>query len=285
MPMKAAFFKFSSGFVALAALVLTVGWSSEAQARREYGPHSGYLSTTAKEREAEYRDMIVIQPPPPIGPSLQERIFNDQLNKEFKENYEQRFGRTEIERVFHSPNRYTYYNDLFGFRGTEQEVNDERRRFGEYMVRRLTEWHFDNWAKNDPKVRPVWEAKERISQIKVEVREFRFDMQYSIAGNTFDMKVINPYLNTFRLRIQMDPGAFGPGNIDETILTMGRPVTKKVSVQSDYFFRDGIIRVVGTRPITPALSSTLTLSTFTKGVGRVPGLRESLYLAGMSYVF
>ena len=250
---------------------------------RDYGPHSGYSESVEGEREAEYSDLELLPPLPPKGRSLHERIFNEKLSKEFRDKYDQQFGHTEIERIYYSPNRASYYNDEFGLKGTTQDISNERRAFGDYMLRRLTEFHVDDYLKNDPSARPIYEAKEAISNIRVEVQQFRFDMQYSISGNTVDVIVVNPYLKTAKLRLQMDPGAFGPGEVQDSIVELGRPITGTVSAVSYWSTGDGIVKLVTTKSLNEHLSTSLTLSTFTKDTGK--STRESLYLAGIGYSF
>lgn len=254
-----------------------------ALAKRDYEPHTGYLESVQGERDIKYEDLELLPPLPNEGPTLTERIFNESLSKEFRDRYYEKFGRTEIERIYLSPNRTTYYNDVYGLKGSPQEVNDERKRFGEYMLRRLAEVHVDDYMKNDPKARPLYEAKQAISNIKVEVQQFRFDMQYGLAGNTFDLVVINPYLAKTKVQLQMDPAAFGPGQVNETLLVLGNPLTKTIEFEAQWKTSDGIASLVGRKALTPALSSSITLSTFTKEEG--PSTRESLYLAGLGYTF
>ena len=122
----------------------------------------GYVADIRTEREQVSENLVWVQQPAQ-DQDLRDRIFNQTLSREFRERYEQRFGQTEIERVFLAPNRTSYYNDAYGVKGTPQEISDERRRFGEFMMRRLAEWHVENYAKTDPSARAVWEAKERIS--------------------------------------------------------------------------------------------------------------------------
>lgn len=265
------------------ALLLFGQW---AMGGRDFSFHSGYVASTANERNVEYKDIQLIEPPAPTGPNLRERIFNEKLVKEFRDRYEEKFGRTEVDRVYNSPNRFTFYDDLFGFKGTPQEEDREKQRYGDFVIRRLMEYHIDNIAQNDPKLRPAWEAKERIKEFKVEVAQFRFDMQYSIAGNTFDMRVVNPYFPLCRLRLQMDPGRFGPAPIDETTISLGRNVTEKIFFEGHYATTDGVVTAIQRRQLTTNIHGTLTESTFTKSVGRDPlKPRESRYLAGVAYSF
>ncbi len=256
--------------------------SGRAMAARDYSPHTGYLPNVQGERDIKYSDLELL-PPLPEAQSLTDRIFNESLSKEFRDKYYEKFGRTEIERIYLAPNRTTYYNDVYGLKGSPQEINDERKKFGDYMIRRLAEVHVDDYLKNDPKARPIYEAKQAISNIQVAVQQFRFDLQYGLAGNTFDFIVINPYLATSKVRLEMDEASFGPGPVNETLVTLGNPVTKTIDVEARWATNDGIASLVGRKTLTPALTTSLTLSTFTKDEG--PSTRESLYLAGVGYTF
>lgn len=249
---------------------------------RNFGPHEGYLASTKGERAMQVEDMVIIQPPTPEGPTLRERIFNDKLRREFRERYEEKFGRTEVERVYNSPNKFTYYDDLYGFKGTAQEANDERRRFGEFMIRRLVEYHVDNYAKNDPRARVVWEAKERLSNVQLKVSEFRFDVAYSISGNTMDVKVVNPWVDS-KVVLMMDPGRLGPGPLEEAELSLSKTLSEKMSLESHWKVNDGIVSLIGRRSLSPVLGTSLSASTFTKDSGK--SQRESVYLAGLTYSF
>ena len=50
--------------------------------------------------------------------------------------------------------------------------------YGQYVLRRLSEYHVDNFAKSDPSVRPLWEAKEKLSKVNVQVQKVKVDMEY-----------------------------------------------------------------------------------------------------------
>ncbi len=261
-------------------VLLTQGFSALA---RSYAPHEGYLSSVEKERDQTVSDLVVVPFPAENGPTLKEKIFNPELSKEFKESYEQKFGRTEQQQILNPANKNLYYDNLYGIRGTDQDVNDERRKFGEYMVRRLLEFHVDNYAKSDPKIRPVWEAKERLSKVEVPVGpQMHLDVRYSIAGNTMDVFVKNPWVRA-KVTVQMNPAVFGPGPVDEIIYSLGKDVTKTVSLEADYKSIDGIVAYIGRKNLTERLSATLTTSTFTHDGGQ--SVRESLYLAGLNYVY
>jgi hypothetical protein len=241
----------------------------------------GYLTDVQAERFETSEDLVWIKKPNE-GQVLRDRIFNQTLSREFRERYEQRFGQTEIERVFLAPNRTSYYNDVYGLKGTPQEISDERRKFGEFMVRRLAEWHVENYAKTDPSVRVVWEAKEKISNYKLEVASFRIDAQYSISGNIMDIKIVNPWAQS-KISLLMNPDQFGPGPIDEALLSVFKPVDSHYAVEARWRVTDGIVSLIQYRPIYRVWSGSLTTSAAIHGAGRSP--RETRWLVGLGRSF
>jgi hypothetical protein len=176
----------------------------------------------------------------------------------------------------------SYFNDVFGMKGTPQELLDERRKFGEFMIRRLTEWHVENYAKSDPKVRPVWEAKERISNLKVEVASFRIDAQYSISGNMLDIKMRNSWAQS-KLTLIMNPEQFGPGPIDETLLSFVKPLSSQYTLEGRWRVADGVVSLIQYHPLGRNWAGSLTTSAAIKAGGKSP--RETLWLAGISRAF
>ncbi|MCM2280393.1 MAG: hypothetical protein NDI61_00945 [Bdellovibrionaceae bacterium] len=260
-------------------VLLTIGMAcvSTAQGARDYGVHSGYLESVRGERDVIVEDLVLLTPPP-SGPSLHQRIFNEKLTKEFTERYEQKFGRTEQQRVYLAPNNNTYYTDLFGFQGTPQQTDNERRRFGEFMLRRLTEYHVENYAKTDPKARVVWEAKEKLSNVKVAVgKSVKVSAKYSISGNSADINFANPWLGA-KVTLYM-----GDDFTREAIVSLSKGLTPTVSAETHWAMDDGIVSLIGRKAMTPVLQTSFTMSTYTHhgGVSR----RESLYLTGASYSY
>lgn len=268
---------------AVFAVVVGVGlfFSTEIEAQPRKKVPRGYVSDVRTERKEVSVELVWIQNPDDDA-NLNARIFNQTLSREFRERYEQRFGQTEIERVFLAPNRTSYYNDVYGVKGTPQEISDERRKFGEFMVRRLAEWHVENYAKNDPSARVVWEAKERISNLKVEVASFRLDAQYSIAGNVLDIKMVNPFVQS-KLSLLMNPDQFGPGPIDEALLSVYKPINSRYAVEGRWRVTDGFLSLIQYRPLGRFWSGSLTTSAAIHGAGK--SARETLWLAGVSRTF
>ena len=241
----------------------------------------GYVSDVSRERSEDARDLIWIQNPAANG-NLQNRIFNEKLSREFRERYEQRFGQTEIERVFLAPNRTSYYNDAYGQKGSPQEMQAERRKFGEFMVRRLAEWHVENYAKTDPQARVVWEAKEKISNYKIEVASFRIDAQYSISGNILDIQMVNPYVRS-KISLLMNPDQFGPGPVDEALLSVFKQFNSRYAGEFRWRVTDGVMSLIHYKPISRVWAGSLTTSAAIHGAGK--SARETLWLVGVGRTF
>lgn len=277
---KAANLFYLKGRFLLAFWVCILVFSQNSQAKafvRNYDPHPGYLSKVENEKDDDGVEIPFIVKPSDDGPILRDKIFNPELSKEFKDRYEDKFGRTEPERVYNSPNKYTYYDDLYTMQGTPEQVNNQKRDFGDYMIRRLIEYHADRYAKSDPAVRPIWEAKERISQVKVEVKEVKFDAKYSLAGNILDLRARAPWFDT---KVSLILTGAKP---TETIVSVTKDATQTINLEGRYLSADAKTSAILTKRFSPVLSSTLTVSTFT-GYSEL-SVRERLYLAGLSLLF
>lgn len=258
---------------------------------RDYRPHEGYVDSTLAERGSQSTDLQMIDALPSEGPPLKDQIFDPTITKEFQEKYNDKFGHTDAEQIMNSPNRTSYYNDVW-FQGSPQDYSDQRRQFANYMLQRLGEYHVDNYMKTNPSARGIYELKEKMSSMNVQVSKFQFDMRYEIAGNTADLVVKNPYLSTAKVRLQMNPGSFGPSEVDETIVTLGNALTRTISFETYYSLPLNNVSFVLSKALAPGLGATASFLDAQRDLGANPALgltsnwiRESIYLAGLNYSF
>lgn len=246
-----------------------------------FGGHHGYLFEVSEEKDRRDLEMVLLEKPKAGAPELQEIIFDEKLSREFQSQYAYRFGTTAAEQTMNSVSR----NDNFEFSGqnlTVLEYRERQRQFGEYMGRRLSEHHVDNWAKNDPSIRPIYEVKDKISNVNVKTEAgYKYSWQYSFAGNYMDFKVENPYKIDTKVTLQMSQAQFGPSEPEETIYSLGYQLTKKVRVSTMYKEFDGVYQIIGTRQLTPRMSTSLTGS-FDKRV-QGPNVQQDLVLVGVSW--
>lgn len=245
---------------------------------KSFGKHHGYVVDVEEERNRRDIEMVMLEKPKDQGPARTQIIFNDKLSREFQQQYAYRFGQTSAEQVLNTPSRsdeYTYYT---GETLTIKEYGRYQQKFAEYMVRRLTEFHVDNWAKNDADFRAVYELKDKVSNLDVKMAKYKLKWKYNFAGPTMDLKIENPYSVEAKVQMEMNGIISAPA---ETIVTLGYPINPRISVSALYKDYDGVYQLVGTRRMTKHISTSLTGSMDTRKEG--PTVQQNLLLVGLSW--
>jgi hypothetical protein len=246
-----------------------------------YGAKPGYLFDVADEKNKRDLEMVMLEPPPKEKP-LGDVIFDQRLSKEFQTQYEYRFGRTAAIQVINSPGRFDEYTYFTGENIGIEEYRKYQRQFAEYMGRRLTEHHVDQWAKKDPDFRAVYEFKDKISNLNVEVKKgYKMRWRYAFSGNYMDFRLENPYDIDTKVTLQMNPAGFGPSKPEETQFELGYQLTKRVRTSALYRQIDGFYQLVFTRQLTRSISTSLTASTDQSTAG--PSVHQNLILLGLGW--
>jgi hypothetical protein len=244
-----------------------------------YGDHYGYLFEVKEERNKRDLEMVMLPQPKRPPKPLQEVIFNEKLSKEFQQQYEYRFGQSQAEQVLNTVARSDDYNYYTGRNVTVQEYQKYQRQFAEYMGRRLVEYHVDNWAKNDPDFRPVYEFKDKVSNLNVTVKKgYKVRWKYNFAGPNMEVKVENPYDVDVKVRMEMS-GIISSAT--EMIYTLGYNLTQKVRATALHKQNDGLSQLVLSRPINKKLSTSLTASTDQSDSG--DSVKQDLILIGFAW--
>lgn len=214
--------------------------------------HPGYLSSVEGERYQLSREVVILPEPPPDRQSLQARIFTDKLTKDFQQRYEDQFGRTQGEQIESIPMRF-YEKELQpGIYVTEEEYVNKQRRFGQYMAKRLVEYHVDNYLRETPSARPMYELKEKVSNVNLQVRRgYKVRLKYSFSGNYLDVNLENPYNIGAKVTFE-DMGR------ENTIASLTYPLTKTVTLMTDYRDYQDQVTLSATKQLSPALSTSIT---------------------------
>jgi hypothetical protein len=244
---------------------LISGGSAFAELGPVVGAKPGYLSSVREERHWREVEMVLL---PARGWNARDSalmgrsIFDTKLTKEFETQYELKFGRTEAERNLDNSSRYSMLETPGGEYESIDAYSDRQRKFGEYMVRRLTEHHVDQWAKSNPDVRPVYELKDRIQNVSVQMKKgYKLRLHYSLSGNYVDAKVENPYNIGSKVTFQMRDGGFGPSRVERTILGLEYPWSKTIKLSAFHELdTKASTSLVGAKRLNRTLSCTLTLS-------------------------
>ena len=244
-----------------------------------FGSHYGYLQDVREERNRRDIEMVMLERPREPEKPLSEVIFNEKLSKEFQQQYQYKFGATQAEQVLNTPSRSEDYTFYSGESVTVEEYQHEQRRFGEYMSRRLMEYHVDNWAKNDPDFKAVYQAKERFSNLNMQVKKgYKIKWKYNLSGPNMEVTVDNPYEVECKVRVEMSGVISSP---NETIYTLGYPLTDRIRVQARVKEQDGIYQLVGTRRVNSHVSTSITASTDRRREGAA--VQQDLVLLGFTW--
>lgn len=226
--------------------------------------HPGYLSDISEElnqNSIEFAPVPSLPAVPVIERPLSERIFTQQLVDEFQSRYRSQFGHTDLDRTYNLANRYTYFESTDGsFRGTVEQASEAKKQFGIFVFRRLAEFHFDRYAKEEPAVRPVWELKERIRQVQVEISPgYKFSAIYSFSGNYLESNLVNPYVPS-KVVFLMDPTQTGPTSVLETWVSLGYSLSPVTNLEFHYKDLTDLYSFVVRRKLTSWLEGSLLLS-------------------------
>jgi hypothetical protein len=254
--------------------------AEEIDLRTVYGAHPGYVSNVKEEQNKRDIEMVLLEKPKEPKKPPKVVIVDDKLTKEFQEQYKLRFGQTMAEQVINSSggrnDEYTYYN--------QQSVNildyhRYQRQFGEYMGRRLVEYHFDKWAKNDKSIRPIYEMKDKISNLNVKFKKgYKLKWKYSFSGPYMEASLDNPYDIELKIQAQMNGIVSNP---EEIVYSAGYPLTPRVRISALYKQYDGLYQIIATRQMTKHITTSITGSTDQRMTG--PSVHQNLILFGFGW--
>jgi hypothetical protein len=185
-------------------------------------------------------------------------IFDRRLKKEFQERYEQAFGRTSVEQIMNVSNDQGYYHQTLGFNGSIHEANEKQKDLGNFILRRFTEHNIDSYMRTSKRTKSVWELKEKISRVEVQVAPgVKLNSNYSLSGNYFDMKFENNYLKT-RALINMDTAVVGPSKVETTTIFLGKQLTRSFKLETNYIIEEKIWKIIAAKTLRNGIHLTLT---------------------------
>lgn len=220
-----------------------------------------------------YVNMLAL--PDPVLTKLDDMIFNSELRKEFRGRYIDIFGTVDTEALTYRNTQYAEMNERTPDQATFENSRTQRRQYGEFVIKRLVEWHADNYMKSEPELRKVYDAKEAISNIAVPVSQnVRLDMNISLAGDIIEFTLHNPYLET---RYVIDPKQ------QENKLIVSKSYDEKTKLQAEALEKDGIAAFEIQRMMTKKISAVLRESSWYNPTGKSE--RETKTSLNFGYMF
>ena len=243
----------------------------------------GYTDNVDDEIASEPEEMILLEKPAFLnGPTLHDKIFNSELTNEFIFRYQQQFGVTEQEQNYFLTSQQGYYLSPTGPLATAQDA--ARNQFAQYMLKRLAEYHTENILKTDPDFKKVYEVKQAVSNMKLDIdKSTKVDMTYSFVGNFLKTTVTNPFVTSY-LTVTMNPGSIVPTAPSEIFLQESKSLTPTVSGQAGYTFYDRDMRFGVSKLLAPGVSTNISESFHLAGLS-VDSSREGLTMLGFGMTF
>lgn len=218
-------------------------------------------------------------------------IFDDpEMVKEFKTRYRETFGYANQDRNLYQNN---YHNQvLYDIDGVKMGVEDgysKQREYGAFVIKRLSEHHVDNYFKSSESLRPVYEMKEKLQNVDVELKKgYKLKLKYSLSGNYAQLKVTNPYDIMSYLSFEMDKSSFGPTSVLETLCHIGFDYSKRRYFEASYAFNTATLTLTNTQSLTDRLSASLITKTYfneTESEILEDKTKQHLLLVGFNYQY
>lgn len=270
---------FRAAYLAPLFCITLSAFAEDGEVRPVFGAHHGYLDDVNEEKTKREMEMVMLPKPKDTRPPLDKVIFNEKLTKEFQAQYQYRFGTSQAEQTINTATRdgeFTYYNRPSI---TIQEYRTQQKKFGDYMNRRLTEYHVDAWAKNDPDFRPVYKMKDKISNLDVQVKKgYKMKWKYNFAGPSMEVVVENPYDIETKVQAMMN-GVLSKPN--EMIYSVGYKLTPRVKVETLYREVHTLQQLVISRRMTRHI--TLSLTGSNGELPTYPDVKQTMTLVGVAY--
>lgn len=254
----------------LLVLMLTLQWNGQGKLTSKVrwpASQNGYVVDVESEKEEQYYEVYLAPPQGQLKVDYRNKIFNRELTREFQNRYHERFGYIDTDGLNYAANQFTQFNENRGRVAALEQSVIKRRAFGEYMIRRLGEWHIDNYFKSEPSMRQVYELKEKYSNMQVEVApSAKLDMHYSFSDNSAEFVLQNPYCDA-KWRAEMDPKAFGPSSIQENRIYIGRKLNARHYFRTTIVTADGLAKAEWWNKLAFGLSTTFYVTSPFKSEG------------------
>lgn len=218
-------------------------------------------------------------------------IFDDpEMVKEFKTRYRETFGYANQDRNLYQNNYHNVVRyDIDGVKIGQEEDFSKQREYGAFIIKRLSEHHVDNYFKSSESLRPVYELKDKLQNVDVEIKKgYKLKLKYSLSGNYAQLKVDNPYDVKSYMTFEMNKSAFGPTSVLETICHLGFDYSKNRYFEANYAFNTATLTLTNTQALSSKLSASVIAKTyFNEEESRIleDKTKEHLLIVGFNYQY
>ena len=227
------------------------------------------------ERQNLIYEVNMLAAPDPKEVQLKDVLFNADLSREIRSRYVDKFGSVDTEALIYRNTRYAEMPDKAPDQSTFDSTRNERKQFGEFILKRLLEWHVDEKMKSTPELKKAYEVKQALSEMSVPVsKDSKLEVRISIVGDSVDILYLNPYFNT---RYAIDPVK------GENKLIFSQALDKKTILQTDIHEKDGIASIELQKLISINTTASLKESSWFSPTGTSPRETKTSILFGRTF--
>ena len=249
---------------------------------REEDSRAGYSEELKPEDDEVGEILYTVDNPYRNDIKISEQIFDPTLKRDITLRYQEKFGRTEAEIISaRTPYLNSNFSEGASITFNEEDYQKKQQTFGNYVAKRVAEYHFEKEAKDNPDLRGVYEAKQTLENASVSAGSFKLRAKYRISSNSIITYIKNPYVN-LEARIEMS-------GEKETVYSASKDLGRGYSFITDYYAANPRWDLITRKRITSALSVSLTYSPYrTVDVYEGTRLVETKYsmgIAGLTYIF
>ena len=197
---------------------------------------SNYIFDVEKEKQRPESEDILIPDLDSLKPPLKNYIpyiVPESLSTDLVSRFQRRFGFSEGQINFQTQNRFEEFTSFDGTIVTVEEDVKRKRKYAEFMVRKISEHHVDSYLKKNKRTRGIYKIKKSLSNASISIKGgLKLRAKYSISGNSLKLRVKNFKNIRNELVIDFDPEL---GNKDQAvILHIGIPFYYKTKFDN-YF--------------------------------------------------
>lgn len=252
---------------------------------RDEDSRKGYSSTFDPDTEDVGDILYIPEDPRKNDVQLKDKLFDAKISKEITNEYYQRFGRTEPEILdYRNPYLNTNYTEAQSLTFTDKQLADQQRSFGEYVIRRVGEYQFEEASKTNPDLKKVENVKEHVENTHFDISDnVKIRMKYQLSANTATFMVKNPILD---ISVKYELSAH------QEVMSATRELGGNYSFVSNYYILNPTLDMILVRALSANMSVSFTYSPFhtfdytpANTSAPVYGAKDSRYIAGMNWRF
>lgn len=266
--------------IALAAFVCVFGRVTFAANTQDEDSHPGYLSDVSEERGDPSHEFVIMPLTDPADKvKLIDKIFTEKLKLDLIKQYRETFGYTEYEQINNTSSRFTDAQSADSNRLTStDDFLAKQNQFGNYMMKKMAEYHVDNYMKSNHDLKAVYETKQKLSNIEYKTSNgSKLKMRYDLASNTATFSLEKPE-ERFHKSIDVKLTSTAPN----TIARASYDITKVLRIESNYGIEQEISTLILSRRLAPNLMVSMTAQSLQKDIDALTPQQNRLLL-GMSW--